>query len=153
MEKRKPAFREFLKERIQAGKPVYFDGGMGTMIQASGVTDYAIPEDLSVTNPDVIKEIHKKYIRAGAHVLTGNTFGINPLKIGDARFSLEEYLKAEFDVMKAAISEEKADGEPRYAAWDSGQIGRLLEPMGDMTFDEAYEAYKIAATTAEKYGA
>lgn len=151
----KPNFREFLKSQIENGKPVFFDGGMGTMIQASGVTEYDIPEDLSITHPDLIKKIHRQYLDAGANVLTANSFGINPLKIESADYTLEEYLKAEMKIMLDAISECEKDGntEMHYAAWDTGQIGRLLEPMGDMTFDEAYEAYKVAATTAEKYGA
>ena len=151
----KPNFREFLKSQIENGKPVFFDGGMGTMIQASGVTEYDIPEDLSITHPDLIKKIHRQYLDAGANVLTANSFGINPLKIESADYTLEEYLKAEMKIMLDAIGECERDGntEMHYAAWDTGQIGRLLEPMGDMTFDEAYEAYKVAATTAEKYGA
>ncbi len=151
----KPTFIEFLRERTKRAIPVLFDGGMGTMIQAAGVSDYEIPEDLSVENPSVIKEIHEKYVRAGANVLTANTFGINPLKIGGNRHTLEEYISSEMKILREVIleAEERGDENPHYAAWDTGQIGRLLEPMGDLSFDEAYEAYKLAATTAEKYGA
>ena len=151
----KPNFRDFLNERVRSGKPIFFDGGMGTMIQETGVTEYDIPEDLSVTNPGLIAEIHRKYVQAGANVLTANTFGINPLKIESANHTLEEYIRAEMEILARVIAEAERAGDetPRYAAWDTGQIGRLLEPMGDLTFDEAYEAYKTACTTAEKHGA
>lgn len=151
----KLSFREFLKSKVEKNEPVIFDGGMGTMIQATGVTEYDIPEDLSITHPQIIKDIHKKYLNAGANVLTGNTFGINPLKLETTKYSLEEYLKAEFDILKECVLEAEKEGntEPHYISWDSGQIGKLLEPMGELTFDEAYEAYKITAVTAEKYGA
>ena len=151
----KQTFREFLKSKTEKNEPIFFDGGMGTMIQASGVTEYDIPEDLSITNPDLIKSIHKKYIKAGANVLTANSFGINPLKLMSAEYSLDEYLEAEMKILKDSVQEAIDEGttEPLYIAWDSGQIGRLLEPLGDMTFDEAYEAYKATAMAAEKYGA
>ena len=66
----KTDFKTYIKEQIAKGLPVFFDGGMGSMIQASGVTDYDIPEDLSITHPDLIKGIHRQYIDAGSNVLT-----------------------------------------------------------------------------------
>ena len=129
---------------------------MGTMIQASGVSDYVIPEDLSVTHPDVIKSIHRKYLDAGCHVLTANTFGANPLKLASAPYSCAEYIKAEMKILRECVAEYEAetnDRRPHFISWDTGQIGRLLEPMGDLTFDEAYESYREAATLAESEGA
>ena len=148
-------FKTFLQERISLGLPVFFDGGMGTMIQASGVTDYVIPEDLSVTHPDTIKSIHRKYLDAGCHVLTANTFGANPLKLASAPYSCAEYIKAEMKILRECVAEAEAAGNdrPHFISWDTGQIGRLLEPMGDLTFDEAYESYREAATLAESEGA
>jgi 5-methyltetrahydrofolate--homocysteine methyltransferase len=157
-----PDFRKFLSDRIARGLPVFFDGGMGTMIQASGVTDYAIPEDLNITHPEIIKSIYRNYLEAGSNVITANTFGANPLKLSTASYSCKEYVTAGITLMREAIAEkEKADRKAgikgsagtHFAAWDTGQIGRLLEPMGDLTFDEAYNAYKEAGVTAEKAGA
>ncbi len=148
-------FRTFLQERISQNLPVFFDGGMGTMIQASGVTDYVIPEDLSITHPDVIKAIHRKYLDAGCHVLTANTFGANPLKLSNAPYSCSEYIKAEMKILRESVAEAERDGNkrPHFISWDTGQIGRLLEPMGDLTFDEAYQSYRQAAMLAESEGA
>ncbi|MCR5724046.1 MAG: homocysteine S-methyltransferase family protein [Treponema sp.] len=170
---------------------------MGTMIQASGIkpNEYGIPEDLSLSHPEIIKSIHRQYLDAGANVLTANTFGANPIKIAGEGCSMEEaktrcaeYITAAVRLMQEAVRECEAAGSahatdsdrmagsdhatdsarmagsdhatgcdhadtPHYIAWDTGQIGRLLEPMGDLSFDEAYESYKFAAMTAEAAGA
>ncbi len=148
-------FKTYLKKQQSKGLPVFFDGGMGSMIQSSGITEYNIPEDLSITHPDLIKNIHRQYIDAGSNVITSNLFGINPLKLESTPYTIEQYITASMTVLKQAINEAKEQGNTRqlFAAWDTGQIGRLIEPMGDMTFDQAYEAYKTAAVLAEKAGA
>ncbi|MBR1722332.1 MAG: homocysteine S-methyltransferase family protein, partial [Treponema sp.] len=151
----KPNFREFLKSQVEAGLPVFFDGGIGTMIQKSGYTDYDIPEDLSIEKPEIIENIHKQYLEAGANVLTANTFGALPLKLISAKYTCRQYIEAEIALQKKCVQEAEAAGNtrPHYISWDTSQIGRLLEPMGDLTFDQAYETYKEAAVIAEKAGA
>lgn len=150
----KKNFREFLIERINSKKPVFFDGGMGTMIQKCGISDYGIPEDVSVEHTEIIKDIHKQYLSSGANVITSNTFGALPLKIKDEKYSLEEYIFSSAKAAKKAISEIESEGNtnPHFAGWDLSQTGILLEPMGNLTFDEAYENYKEAAICAEKAG-
>lgn len=150
----KKDFRDFLSEQFSNGLPVFMDGAMGTMIQASGICDYDIPEDVSVEHPEIIKNIHKMYLKAGSNVLTANTFGALPLKLKNARYSTEKYLYSSIKIMEEAISEIEAEGiiRPHFKAWNTSQIGRLLEPMGDLTFDEAYETYKETAILAEKLG-
>ncbi|WP_407428556.1 homocysteine S-methyltransferase family protein [Treponema sp.] len=151
----KPTFREFLKSQVEAGLPVFFDGGIGTMIQKTGYTDYDIPEDISIEKPEIIADIHKAYLEAGANVLTANTFGALPLKLISAKYTCREYIEAGIKIQKECVAEVEAKGNtrPHYISWDTSQIGRLLEPMGDLTFDEAYETYKEAAIIAEKAGA
>lgn len=151
----KPTFREFLKSQVEAGLPVFFDGGIGTMIQKTGYTDYDIPEDLSIEKPEIIENIHMAYLEAGANVLTANTFGALPLKLISAKYSCKEYIEAEIALQKKCIAQAEAAGNtrPHYISWDTSQIGRLLEPMGELTFDEAYETYKEAAMIAEAAGA
>ena len=156
----KKDFRTFLRESVVRGEPIFFDGGMGTMIQASGVRpdEYRIPEDLSITHPDIIRGIHRQYVAAGCHVLTANTFGAHPLKLGDENHRCEDYINAGIRLMREAVADYEASDvayrtRPHYISWDTGQIGRLLEPMGDLRFDEAYESYRIAAVTAEQAGA
>ena len=148
-------FREFLAQKKTKGEPVFFDGGMGTMIQKTGVSDYAIPEDLNFSNPDVIKDIHAQYLRAGSAVITANSFGANPIKISGTKYTAQDYITKAIQLVKESISEAEANGikGPHFCAWDSGQIGKLLEPMGPLTFDQAYNSYKEAALAAEKAGA
>ena len=151
----KQDFRTFLKSQIDAGLPVFFDGGIGTMIQKTGCTDYDIPEDLSIERPQIIKDIHRQYLDAGANVLTANTFGALPLKLTSAKYSCRQYIEAEIALQKECVDEAEKAGNtrPHFISWDTSQIGRLLEPMGDLTFDEAYETYKEAAVIAEEAGA
>lgn len=150
-------FRKFLQDSISNRTPVFFDGGMGTMIQKTGVVGYSIPEDLNFYHPEIIKDIHRQYLEAGSNVITANSFGANPIKIEEGRFTTEEYITEAIKLQKEVIEEfEKAHPETKgshFCSWDSGQIGKLLEPMGPMTFDEAYEAYKECALIAEKSGA
>ena len=150
-------FRIFLAASIAERIPVFFDGGMGTMIQKTGVVGYSIPEDLNFYHPEIIKDIHHQYLEAGANVLTANSFGANPIKLEEGRFTTEEYITEAIKLQKEAIEEyENSHPETKgkhFCSWDSGQIGKLLEPMGTLTFDEAYEAFKECALIAEKAGA
>ena len=150
-------FRKFLADSISNRTPVFFDGGMGTMIQKTGVIGYTIPEDLNFYHPEIIKDIHRQYLEAGSNVITANSFGANPIKVEGGKFSAEQYINEAIKLQKEVIEEfETAHPETKgthFCSWDSGQIGKLLEPMGTMTFDEAYEAYKLCAVAAEKAGA
>lgn len=151
----KQNFRAFLQSRVESGLPIFVDGGIGTMIQKTGFTDYDIPEDLSIEHPELIKDIHRQYLAAGATILTANTFGALPLKLGGARYSCREYIEAGIKLQKECIDEAEQSGNtrPHYVSWDTSQTGRLLEPMGDLPFDEAYETFREAAVIAEAAGA
>ena len=150
-------FRIFLAASIAERIPVFFDGGMGTMIHKTGVVGYSISEDLNFYHPEIIKDIHHQYLEAGANVLTANSFGANPIKLEEGRFTTEEYITEAIKLQKESIEEyENSHPETKgkhFCSWDSGQIGKLLEPMGTLTFDEAYEAFKECALIAEKAGA
>ena len=148
-------FKNFLFNKIQKHEPIFFDGGMGTMIQKISGLSYSIPEDLNFYNPEAIKDIHKKYILAGSNICTTNTFGANPIKLENASHSAQEFIEKGIALVKGAIAECKKQNENIicFTAWDSGQIGKLLEPNGPLTFDEAYNSYKAAAIAAEKSGA
>ena len=116
---------------------IIFDGAMGTMLQKKGLQLGQCPEIFNVENPEVIKFIHQGYIEAGAKVITTNTFGANEKKLRNTKYSVEEIVKAAVKIAKDAIGEKEA-----YVALDIGPIGELLEPMGTLSFDEAYEIFK-----------
>ncbi len=121
-----------------------FDGAMGTMLQQAGLEAGELPELLCLTNPEEITGIHIQYVEAGSEVVTANTFGANRRKLGDAA--------SVADVFAAAIACGKASGA-KYVAADIGPTGALLEPLGTMPFDEAYELFVEQVRAADAAGA
>lgn len=147
-------FCDFFKTCVEQHKPIFFDGGMGTMLQGIQAKSplsliFEAPDELNITNPDVIENIHAQYVQAGANIITTNTFGSTPIKLEDCRFSAEEIIPQAIKIAKKAINGK----ENTFVAFDISSTGKLLEPMGNLTFDEAYETYKIAVIEAEKAGA
>ncbi|MBO4381884.1 MAG: homocysteine S-methyltransferase family protein, partial [Bacteroidales bacterium] len=115
------------------GKEVLiFDGAFGTELEKRGVM-VKMPEMLNITNPDVIAEIHRNYIEAGCDFITTNTFGANRIKMPD------EDRKA---VIEAAIVLASRHRTSQYVMMDIGPLGKMLYPMGELTFDDAYEAFR-----------
>ncbi len=111
---------------------VIFDGGMGTQLQANDLGAGECPEQWNITNPEVITKIHKAYFEAGANIATTNTFGANPLKIGN----VEEVV---FRAVENARNAVYTDNQ--YVALDIGPTGKLLKPLGDLDFEDAYNAF------------
>lgn len=126
-----------LRDRI--GKDLLiFDGAMGTQLQNAGLKAGDIPEELSIEQPELLRGIHKKYLDAGAHFITTNTFGCNRLKMADAKYPAQEMLLSAVKNARQARAEAGRE-EDAYVVLDIGPIGQLLEPMGTLTFDEAYD--------------
>ena len=115
-------------------KILFFDGAMGTMLQARGLKLRELPEILNLTNPDLILSIHNEYKSAGANFITANTFGANKFKLAKSDYSVAEVIEAGAKLAK------KAAGEDSYAVLDIGSTGRVMAPSGDATFDEIYKA-------------
>lgn len=153
-EKQKEKFRKernMLRERL--GKELlFFDGGMGTLLQAKGLQPGELPETWNFTHEKEIREIHRQYIEAGSDIVLTNTFGANALKFHDDAYSLEELIRRAVNNVKVA-AEEVAAGRRIYTALDVGPTGKLLKPMGDLDFETAYETYKEVMIYGEKAGA
>lgn len=114
-----------------------FDGGFGSQLQARGMKAGEIPEYYNIDHPDIIIDIHKQYLKAGADFITTNTFGANPLKLEQHQYSYQEViLKAVENAKKARDSMNKEC----YIAFDIGPIGKLMEPMGTLSFDDVYQS-------------
>lgn len=98
----------------------------------------------------MVLEIHKTYLEAGCHILKANTFGINPFKLKDTGVTCEELTKKGIQLVKRAIieSERKA-----YIALDIGCLGKLLQPLGELSFEEAYTAFQQVCIAGEQAGA
>ena len=113
-----------------------FDGAMGTQLQNAGLSAGDIPEELNIDRPDLLRSIHKNYLKAGADFITTNTFVCNRLKMSEAKYDAKEMLRAA--VANADEARKQAGREnDAYIVLDIGPIGQLLEPMGTLTFDEA----------------
>ena len=150
--------------RDRLGKELLlFDGGMGTLLQERGLAPGELPETWNISRPEVIREIHKNYIKAGSDIVLTNTFGANALKFHAEGCSLEQTVKTAVRLVKeaakkagAAPAETSGTGNGKrtvYAALDIGPTGKLLKPMGDLDFEEAYEAFKEVMIWGEEAGA
>ena len=122
-----------------------FDGGMGSMLQRTGLAAGESPERLNLTAPDVVEGIHRAYVQAGADIITANTFGASRRKLGE---DPAPYIAAGIVLAKRAGAEKGT-----YTALDVGPRGSLLEPFGDMAFDEAYSMFAEIMEAGEKAGA
>ena len=114
---------------------VILDGGMGTMLQAAGLGLGERPDVFGMKHPDVVERIQHSYVEAGAQVLYANTFGTNAHKLEGTGYTVEEVISANIAIAKRA-----AAGEAKVAL-DVGPIGELLEPLGMLSFEKAYEIY------------
>lgn len=129
-----------IRERL--GKELlFFDGGMGTLLQEEGLLPGELPESWNITHPEIIQSIHRKYIEAGSDIILTNTFGANALKFYDDTLSLKAIVQTAVSHVHAA-AKEAACGRRIYTALDIGPTGKLLKPMGDLDFETAYEAFK-----------
>jgi 5-methyltetrahydrofolate--homocysteine methyltransferase len=126
---------------------IIFDGAMGSEIQKTGYT--GSPEALNLENNDFITSVHRKYIQAGADIITTNTFGANRSKL--LKYNLGEKVN---EIIESAFLAAKKAGEgleKKYRiALDVGPTGKLLKPYGDTYFDEIYDVYKECALAAKK---
>lgn len=142
---------------------LFFDGGMGTLLQEKGLAPGELPETWNISRPEVIKEIHKRYIEAGSDIVLTNTFGANALKFHAEGCSLEDIVKTAVNLAKKAADEADTissghsgiSGRKRtvYTALDIGPTGKLLKPMGDLDFETAYEAFREVMVWGEEAGA
>lgn len=138
-----------LKELMKKER-LYFDGGMGTLLQQNGLMPGELPETWSLSHKDVLVKIHLDYLNAGANIITANTFGASCLKFEN----YDEIIEASLKNVREAIS--LYDGENKgkcFAAFDMGPLGKMLEPLGDMRFEDAVEVFAKNVRCAEKYGA
>ena len=136
-----------IKEKINSSL-TYFDGGIGTLLQNAGLMPGELPESWNLTHPDIITGIHLDYLKAGANVLTANTFGANCLKFRN----LDEIIGAAIRNARRAIElfEESKD---RFVAFDMGPLGKMLAPLGELEFEKAVEIFAQSVKLAEKHKA
>ncbi len=135
-----------LRERL--GKEWLFcDGGTGTFLQERGLQGGELPETWNVDHPDIIQELYESYLKAGSDIFNTNTFGLNSFKFPGR---VEELMTAAVEIAKKARI--NTGREDAYIAIDVGPTGKLLEPMGDLSFDKAVEVFGEVMAAGEKAG-
>jgi methionine synthase I (cobalamin-dependent)/5,10-methylenetetrahydrofolate reductase len=128
---------------------VVFDGAMGTMLYARGVFINQCYDELVLRAPDLVRDIHAAYVKAGAEVLETNTFGANRLKL--TQYGLEGQVTA--INRRAAELAREAAGEQRLVAGAVGPLGVRLEPYGALGRDEARALFAEQMTALKDGGA
>ncbi len=126
-------------------KRIYFDGGTGTYLQARGLPAGTPPELWNLENPDAITDMHRAYLDVGCNIVTTNTFGINCTKYDN----FEELIIEGINCAKRATE----GRDNAFVAFDIGPTGRLLQPLGDLSFEDAVEIFASNVRVAEKCGA
>ena len=131
---------------VKKNKVLLFDGAMGTMIKSYGLNINNSIEIYNFTEEETIKRIHRDYIKAGADIITTNTFGANKIRFKNDKYDIEEVISKGIKIAKEA-----RDGNDRILiAYDIGPTGVGVKPVGTLTFDEAYEIFKKQIIIAEE---
>lgn len=137
------SFLDALKERI-----LVCDGAMGTMLMRYGLISGGCSEEWNITKPDVVEEIHRLYVEAGADCIETNTFGANKFRL--SAHHLEDKVR-ELNIAGARIARKVAQDKV-FVLGSIGPTGKILEPFGDLSFESAYEAFKEQAMALEEGG-
>ncbi|HYE23820.1 MAG TPA: bifunctional homocysteine S-methyltransferase/methylenetetrahydrofolate reductase [Clostridia bacterium] len=134
---------ELFLERLKRG-PILCDGAMGTLLYAKGVFINRCYDELNISQPEMILDIHRDYVKAGADIIETNTFGANSFRL--LRHGLQDRLR-EINVRGAQIAREAVAGTGAYVAGSVGPIGVRMEPLGKIAREEARAAFaeQIAA--------
>jgi 5-methyltetrahydrofolate--homocysteine methyltransferase len=135
---------ETLKERL-----LILDGGMGTEILERTGKSFEFPEILNLEKEDVIADIHRAYVDAGADIIETNTLGANRIKLNE--FGVGDRVEA-INLAAVQAAQRARGGKPVLIAGSIGPIGKLIQPLGDITVDEAFQAFFNQAKALEKGG-
>ena len=128
---------ESMLKRLERGEIFVADGAMGSLLIQRGLQAGMPPESFNLSHPEILEEIARLYLEAGAEILQTNTFGASPLKLAD--YSLEG--KVDEINRNALISVQKAVRNKVYISASCGPSGKLLKPYGDTDPDALYENF------------
>lgn len=138
--------RKAMAERI-----LFCDGGMGSLLQAKGLKPGELPGIWNVTHPEVLVEIHRAYLEAGADIVTTNTFGVDGLKYNEQLgYPVEDVIVAAVRNGREAIRQSRKEA---FVALDIGPTGKLLKPLGDLDFEDAVRLFGQVAAIGAREGA
>lgn len=129
------------------------DGAMGTLLQARGMKAGEDSTAFALANPDIVEDIAREYIEAGSEFIYAPTFNLNRGKVealGETVMSISEKLTAPALKLR---DEYAGKGRAVLVSYDIGPQGEMIEPLGNLSFEDAYEFYALEAEAAEKLGA
>lgn len=127
------------------------DGGMGSLLQERGLPPGEMPGVWNLTHPEVLVDIHREYLKAGARIITTNTFGVDSLKYpGKYGVTTDEVVTAAIRNARTAIAETGIDA---CVALDISSTGKLLKPLGDLDFSEAIQIFGEVVRIGTREGA
>ncbi len=135
--------RVYISENV-----LVLDGGIGTMLWAAGMPRSESPEAWMLRNPSAVRAVHEDYARAGADILTTNTFGASRIRLRE--FGIEDRVG---EICELAVKLAKDVGGEALVAGSIGPLGELLPPFGEIDPKEAYDAFREQAIALEKSGA
>lgn len=136
---------DLLKRVIDGRAPLLCDGGMGSLIQQAGLSQiHDVPDFLNLTHADDICTLQRGYVEAGSDCIATNTFNSNRLKLANHDASVDE--------LYAAAAQIARDAGARLVAGDIGPTGSLLAPLGELSFEEAYDIFAEQARAARAAG-
>lgn len=138
------SFLNDIKEKV-----LVFDGSMGTMLQKNGLGVGTCPEEWNISHPDIVRNIYQAYCDAGSDVIQSNTFQANIIKLGEYGLKDKHY---EINYQGVKLAKEVMSGKG-YVAASIGPLGKLLEPFGELTFDQAYDTFKEQVIAVSDGGA
>lgn len=123
---------------------IILDGAMGTMLQKYGMKIGERPELLNIHSPEIVRRVHEEYVKAGSEILYANTFGANRKKLFGSGYSVEE-------IISSAVENARVNDSVKVGL-SIGPIGEMLEPMGTLSFEEAYEIFAEEVKAAVNSG-
>jgi 5-methyltetrahydrofolate--homocysteine methyltransferase len=129
---------ESLAARASRGETLLADGAIGSLLMARGLASGAPPESINLEQPQVLEEIARLYLDAGAEIVQTNTFGASPLKL--AGHGLAD--KAEAINRNAVAAVRRAVGERAYVSASCGPSGKILKPFGDTEAESLFESFR-----------
>ena len=135
---------------LAGSRMLFFDGGMGTLLQYAGLKPGELPESWNISHPDTVLSIHQQYLAAGADFITTNTFGANALKLHGSPYTARQLTEAGVQLARQAVAQ---SGRKAFVALDIGPTGKLLKPLGDLDFEAAVDAYKEMVMAGVQAGA